>query len=171
VATGSLPITIRATDLPGRTCGPYQEIEVGLQVGREAHDSVPADANRARWSTVARVVPIRSGGVGLRGPAIHGRGEERFLYLVWRAKAAKGPEMFRRAKLQLDAVPPAMIFKAVSEGLALVADLPLTDHCGAPLCASVRPPIIRWSTASVQSSSLSGSIDDAATDPCGRERQ
>ena len=53
--------------------------------------------------------------------------------------------MFRRAKLQLDAVPRSMVAKAVTQGLVLTADLRLTDRCGEPLCASVRPPDVRWS--------------------------
>ncbi len=54
--------------------------------------------------------------------------------------------MFRRAKLQLDAIDPATLDAARRHG-SLTAHLELTDAKGYPLCASVRPPLIRWSTA------------------------
>ena len=54
--------------------------------------------------------------------------------------------MFRRAKLQLDAVPAAMIEAALKSATGeIVAELDLTDAKGGPYCASVRPPAIRWS--------------------------
>ena len=52
--------------------------------------------------------------------------------------------MFRRAKLWLDAIPPAVIDSALDSGL-LVGRLGLTDPKGKPLCAAVRPPVIEWS--------------------------
>jgi hypothetical protein len=54
--------------------------------------------------------------------------------------------MFRRAKLQLDAVPPAILETAVERG-PLLARLGLTDVKGNPLCAAARPPLIDWSAA------------------------
>jgi hypothetical protein len=54
--------------------------------------------------------------------------------------------MFRRAKLWLDAVPDEVMIAAIDARL-LVGRLGLTDDEGRPLCASVRPPRIEWSTA------------------------
>jgi len=54
--------------------------------------------------------------------------------------------MFRRAKLQFDAIDPATLDAARRHG-SLIAHLELTDTKGHPLSASVRPPLIRWSTA------------------------
>lgn len=53
--------------------------------------------------------------------------------------------MFRRAKLQLDAIRPAVLDAALSRGL-LVGRLRLTDPGGHPVCASVRPPAIDWTS-------------------------
>lgn len=64
--------------------------------------------------------------------------------------------MFRRAKLQLDAVPPEVLDAAVTRGL-LVGRLGLTDPHGHPTCASVRPPLIEWIARTAQVSSA---------DPC-----
>ena len=52
--------------------------------------------------------------------------------------------MFRRAKLWLDAIPPDVLDEADRKG-TVVGRLALTDDMGGPLCASVRPPIIKWS--------------------------
>jgi len=126
---------IVATDLPGRTCGPSDEVQVGVQRGRDAIDLVPGDADGARWEFE---VDVRNG--RFTGPYVHGRGDERFLYLVWVA----GPhhEMFRRAKLQLDPLDAA-----TADGRVVEGRLALTDDRGGPVCASVRPPRIAWGVA------------------------
>jgi len=54
--------------------------------------------------------------------------------------------MFRRAKLQLDGVPRAVLADALS-ARQLLGTLELTDSRGGPLCASVRPPLIQWTAA------------------------
>ena len=54
--------------------------------------------------------------------------------------------MFRRAKLWLDAIDPATLDAARQYG-SLIARLELTDTKGHPLCAAVRPPLIRWTAA------------------------
>jgi hypothetical protein len=84
-------------------------------------------------------------GVDLKGPYIQGSPGGRFIYLSWgTVDDAKTFTLFRRAKLWLDAVPPAVIDDAVDLGL-LVGRLGLTDGKGNPLCAAVRPPLIEWS--------------------------
>ncbi|MFZ5475734.1 MAG: DUF5990 family protein [Myxococcota bacterium] len=54
------------------------------------------------------------------------------------------PAVFWRAKLRLDAVPADVLAEALRTGV-LAGELDLTDAEGMPLCASVRPPAIRWS--------------------------
>jgi hypothetical protein len=134
-------LTIEATSLPGRSCGPYVDIEVGVQVRKEVEDLVPGDAAGATWA-----VDVRHLDGDWRGPAVHGPRGERFLYLVWRGRQGPGAPiaMFRRAKLRLDAVPTEVAAEAARTG-ALVGRLGLTDARGMPLCASVKPPGIRWS--------------------------
>jgi hypothetical protein len=124
------------TDMPGLACGPSDGVHVGVQRGREAVELVPGDSEAARWEFD---VDVRNG--RFTGPYVHGRGDERFLYLVWVA----GPhrEMFRRAKLQLDGLDAAAV-----DGGVVEARLPLTDDRGGPVCASVRPPRISWTVAS-----------------------
>lgn len=141
----TITIVVRSWRLPGRTFAAYGDVEVGVQVGKETRDPRPGDADSVEWRVEAKVARDAAGHPVLRGPAIHGKGDERFLYLVWQARGPKGPEMFRRAKLQLDAVPPAMIEAALRATGEIIAELELTDAKGGPRCASVRPPAIRWS--------------------------
>ena len=144
------PIAVRIIGrrLPGRTCGPYTDVSVGLpqKVGCDPAAIVPADVREATWET--RVEISDRGGVpAFRGPAVNGPPHERFLYLAWIGrKAGAAPAMFRRAKLRLDAVPADVLKQALASGV-LVGRLGLTDGTGMPLCASVRPPTIAWTAA------------------------
>jgi hypothetical protein len=54
--------------------------------------------------------------------------------------------MFRRAKLWLDAID-AVTLNAARQNGSLIARVELTDTEGHPLCAALRPPLIRWSAA------------------------
>ncbi len=89
-------------------------------------------------------------GVDLKGPYIQGPPGGRFIYLSWgTVDDAGGFTLFRRAKLWFDAIPPAVIDRAVSLSL-LVGRLGLTDGRGNPLCAAVRPPVIEWSATATE---------------------
>jgi len=148
-------IRIEASNLPGRSCGPspdapggYHNVHVGLQRGgrpRELLGLTPGDAPAGSWTIDCS--PVRSSmGVDLKGPYIQGPPGGRFIYLSWGTVDDAGAfTLFRRAKLWLEAIPPAVVEAAVDLG-ALVGRLGLTDGKGNPRCASVRPPLIRWSS-------------------------
>jgi uncharacterized protein DUF5990 len=149
-------IRIEASDLPGLSCGPspdrpggHSNIHVGVQRRSrpgELLGLVPGDASSAAWTLDCKATSS-STGVDLTGAYIQGRPSARFIYLSWGTlDDAHDFEMFRRAKLQLDAVPPAVLEEAVKLGL-LVGRLGLTDAKGNPLCAAVRPPAIEWAAA------------------------
>jgi hypothetical protein len=133
-------LVIRGRDLPGAACAGHDRIGVGLQVGSEPVGVVAGNATDARWETDVTVV-----GDDFRGPAVHGKRGERFVYLTWGDLAGGSFEMFRRAKLMLSRVDPALIEEAVSDDRCLVADVGLTDEKGNPRCARVDPPAVRWS--------------------------
>jgi hypothetical protein len=140
-----LRIRIVGTALPGRACGNYTEVFVGLQVGQDVVQTVEADVARAVFEADATL----AGGV-VRGPAIHGGSRERFLYLSWggREGPARKMAMFRRAKLQLDVVDAKLLAQVAADPqLVLEGELGLTDAKGMPRCASVRPPLITWRVA------------------------
>lgn len=141
-------VRIIGRQLPGRTWGPYVDVTVGLarKVGCDPADGVPADRRQAIWET--RVdVRARDGAAGFRGPAVNGPPHQRFLYLTWIGRQGRAaPAMFRRAKLRLDTVPAAVLAAALHSGV-LVGRLGLTAADGTPVCASVLPPAISWSSA------------------------
>jgi hypothetical protein len=76
---------------------------------------------------------------------VHGKKGERFLYLTWGDLGADGSfAMFRRAKLMIGDIEPALLADAARTDGVLVASLPLTDEHGCPRCARVKPPLITW---------------------------
>ncbi len=140
------------TELPGRRCADprpdglvYENVHVGVQRRREVVDIVPGDAPTATWDLTLEP-SVRDGARDFRGPFARGRRGDRFLYLSWGSVDADGHfEMFRRAKLMLDAVTPELVQAADRPGHRLVATLGLTAADGMPRCAAVRPPVIGWS--------------------------
>jgi hypothetical protein len=133
-------IVVRGHDLPGASACGHGQIGVGLQVRSEPVGVVPGDAPAARWETDVRLVDGDA-----RGPAVHGRRGERFLYLTWGDVSDGGFTMFRRAKLMLDRVDPDLVAHADRDDLPLVASVVLTDEKGGPRCARVDPPAVEWS--------------------------
>jgi hypothetical protein len=146
-------LRIIGTDLPGRSCGPggdfpgYDGIHVAVQ-GKdkpsELLDPQPGDAERVSWSLPCTVT-TGADGLVLSGPYIQNRLGGRFVYLSWvTINGAGRATMFRRGKLMLDAVAPALLAQAVEHG-QLRARLTLTDAKGHPVCARLVPPLVQWS--------------------------
>jgi hypothetical protein len=130
-------LEIRGHHLPGRSFeaddGPCRAVHVGVQLGREPAQLVPGDAEAAVWRLELTPVPV-GGGTDYRGPAVQGRRGARFVYLTWGDVDADGGfRMFRRAKLMLADLPDAE---------HVVAEVHLTDECGGPRCARLRPPAL-----------------------------
>jgi hypothetical protein len=132
---------IVGSDLPGLSCSPaptetgvYSNIHVGVQRGREVVDLVAGDAANA---TFEFEVGVRNG--RFAGPYVHGRGDQRFIYLSWGEITEGEFRMFRRAKVQLDSLDPTKV-----DGRTVIAELGLTDAKGHPTCGSIRPPAVEW---------------------------
>lgn len=151
-----MQVRIEGAALPGISCGcnpeppgTYENVHVGVQRRNrpaELLGLVPGDAGAATWALDCDAVQTPAG-VDLKGPYIEGPAHRRFIYLSWGAvDATDSFAMFRRAKLWLDAVAPAVLDRAIGQGV-LVGRLGLTDPKGHPLCGSVRPPVIEWSAA------------------------
>lgn len=146
-APRSIAVRIEARELPGRSCGPYREIAVGFvsTAGEHPLVMVPGDAREAAWETTIEV-RAKDGTPAFRGPAVNGPAHERFFYLSWIGREGRAASaMFRRAKLRLDAIPPQVLSEAARTG-KLVGRLSLTAPDGMPLCASVKPPVIDWTS-------------------------
>jgi hypothetical protein len=145
-------VQLRARDLPGRRFAGHTNVHVGLQRGRRSSRREPGseveqrwagDAEHARWELVVTVT-----GDDLRGPHVHGRRDDRYVYLSWIDVAPDGTAtMFRRARLMFASVPRDVLAAAARPGWRLVGELPLTDRSGQPLDGAVRPPAIAWSAA------------------------
>lgn len=148
---GGVRVVIEGFDLPGRKfCDPdgnsLDDVRVGVQVRRDPRDLVVGDAARARWELEVSVVTGADGTWDFRGPAVHGRRGDRFLYLTWGNVDGTGHfHMFRRAKLMLDRIDPRLVGEAEAHGRPLVGAVRLTDQDGGPRCARVDPPDLEWS--------------------------
>jgi hypothetical protein len=128
-------IVIKGHELPGRRCGSYDNVHVALQVGSRPEGLVSGDATEAEWVTEVRVI-CHDDGRDFRGPAVHGKRGERFLYLTWGEYDGRDFAMFRRAKLMLDDLP--------ADSGEVVVHVGLTDGQGMPPCARLRDPVVRW---------------------------
>jgi len=131
--------------LPGRRCGTYNNVHVGIQCGREVVDIHAADEDAVTWTVDVEVRLDRAGAPDVRGACIHGRPGARFLYLSWGTIDAAGIfTMFRRAKILFADIEPHMLDAAHQSARHLQAHLELTDRHGGPRCGSVRPPDVQW---------------------------
>jgi hypothetical protein len=141
----TLQLRISGSNLPGRQFESFQDVHLGIQHRAESIDIVPGDATGVTFDLTVEVVPGGAAGFDFRGPYVHGKRGERFLYLSWGDLTHDGSfAMFRRAKLHLSALDPADVVYATATGTIVEGHLGLTDGKGGPLCAAVRPPAITW---------------------------
>ena len=145
-----MEIAIHGQRLPGRmfrNAGvPIHNVHVGVQVRDLPVDLVAADAESAEWHVDVRVDVADDGAYDFRGPAVHGRRGARFIYLTWGDVGIDGSfAMFRRAKLMLDSIEPALLRAAVDGPSPVHAHIDLTDDYGGPRCATVNAPALTWS--------------------------
>ena len=142
VQTGGMRLVIRGRDLPGASRPGYDRIGVGAAGALRARwASCAGDAASARWETEVSVVDD-----DFRGPAVHGKRGERFVYLTWGDLSDGGFDDVpaRQADARRASIPPWSPRPRTRAG-ALVADVVLTDEKGGPRCARVDPPAVTWS--------------------------
>jgi len=121
-----------------------ENVHGGVQIRREPAQLIRADVADAHWEVDVELVR-KDDVVDFRGPAVQGARGDRFVYLTWGEVRPDGVfEMFRRAKLMLDRIEPALIAAAAAAG-HLKAVVDLTGDDGGPRCARVDPPAIEWS--------------------------
>jgi len=134
-------LQIQGRHLPGRVWRSrdeyYDNIHVGIQVGKEPRELVRADAGSASWTVPIEVV-TRGDDLDFRGAAVQGKPGARFVYLTWGDVGDDGSfSMFRRAKLMLADLAPL-----ATDAQQVIARVDLTDECGAPRCARLTPPAL-----------------------------
>jgi Family of unknown function (DUF5990) len=112
---------------------------------------VPADAGEAVWDLVLALAPARDGGLEVRGPWVHGRPGDRFLYLSWGEAGGDGTwQMFRRLKLWPGDAGAEALERAAGPGQRLELHLVLTDSQATPLCGGrAVADRMAWRVASV----------------------
>ena len=84
---------------------------------------------------------------------MQGRRGERFVYLTWGDVGIDGTfAMFRRAKLMLSQLAPAVAARAADDPdqVGVAADVQLSDRFGHPRCARVDPPAVTWSLSDLR---------------------
>jgi Family of unknown function (DUF5990) len=147
---GRMLVEIRGHNLPGSTfCAEgveYANVWVAVQERKDPVGRVRGDASAATWRVEVRVEVGDDGALDFKGPGVHGKRGDRFLYLTWGNVGDDGGfEMFRRAKLMLNRVDSDLVHLAERSGAPLVATVDLTDGRGGPRCARVDPPALVWS--------------------------
>ena len=139
-----LNVKIVGERLPGRTFEDHGNVHVGVQRGDEVVQVQPGDAASVKFTFGIVLRELDDGGIDFRSPFVHGKPGDRFFYLSWGDVGDDGSfSMFRRAKLLLSAVPTGLVTAKTG---SLEGYLSLTDAKGGPVCASVRPPAVNWST-------------------------
>lgn len=118
------------------------DVLVGMPRGRLIESPRPVAGSSMTFVAELDVV-ITPDGVDYRGPFVQGRKGDRFLYLSWGHDDGDGFVLDRRAKLMLGVLDPAEMAGARDDAV-LEGRLSLIDARGGPVCAAVRPPLIRW---------------------------
>jgi hypothetical protein len=141
----SVPMRIVGRRLPGSSWSGRQGIHIGVQHGTEVVGLVIGDAADAVFDIDLEVIADGNGEPDFRGPYVHGRRGERFVYLSWGEVDDEGTfSMFRRLKLHLAPLLEQCSAEGVLAAKKIQAVLELTDTRGRPLAASVRPPWVTW---------------------------
>ncbi len=132
--------------LPGSSWSGRHGIHVGVQRGNDdVLGLVFGDAADAVFDIEIDSVEGSDGQAGFRGPYVHGRRGERFVYLTWGEVHEQGIfTMFRRLKLHLAPLAEQASVETLLAAKKIQAVLELTDTRGRPLAASVRPPWVTW---------------------------
>jgi hypothetical protein len=131
--------------LPGASWSGRHGIHVGVQCGVDVVGLVTGDAADAVFDIDLDVVVGADGRPDFRGPYVHGRRGERFVYLSWGEVDDAGTfAMFRRLKLHLAPLVEQSPAETLLVAKKIQAVLELTDTRGRPLAASVRPPWVTW---------------------------
>ena len=122
----------------------------GMQAKREVDDPVPA-VETTDFDIDVEAKAVEPAGHDFRGPWVHGRKGDRFLYLSWGLPGPADPfVMFARAKLKLADIPPELIDGSRAGDDIIVCEVQATNEKGHPASGTIRPPRVRWSGQSIE---------------------
>jgi len=111
---------------------------------RNTHVDTPKPATRTTTFEIDIDMANTPTGRDFRGPYVHGRAGDRFLYLSWGlGESADDFTMFARAKLPLGQIPDQLL-QAAEDGAVLVGELEATNAKGEPASGTIRAPALTW---------------------------
>ncbi len=141
----NLAIRVVAVDPPGNCYGAAMPILLGTQRNKDVEQVVSA-TETAEFRLDVGVVSM-SAGFDFKGPYVHGRKGDRFLYLSWGvAQAGEGFEMFARAKLKFEDLERKLLVDVLTlDEPLLTCTMQATNEKGHPASGTIRPPRITWS--------------------------
>ncbi len=145
-------IQVNGHDLPGASCipapddpRPHDNVHVGIGRREMATELVRGDASEATWRFEVRAIADENRRFDFRGPLVDGPRGDRFLYLNWVNVEKDGRcRLFRRAKIMLTDIDPALVERAVADETELHCDAGLTDAKGNPNCPRFRRTELSW---------------------------
>ncbi len=147
MSTGThLAFEIECYDFPCAALSPYAHLRLGIQERDDVKQDVSCTDAAARFQFVLEAV-FEPGGESVvwRGAYAHGPRAVRFVYLCWGAWGEGGWQHFRRAKVPLNGLDPALIQRAIQEGRPLKARIRMTDARGEPVAATLKTDQVAWS--------------------------
>lgn len=130
-----------------RQCfGERDDVQIGIQRGREVVAYVPVTAADAQFALLLDLLVGEDGGVSdFRGPYAQGPRGARFVYLSWgRIDEAGEFAMIGRVKLPLPALDLDALARLKDGNTLLTARAELSDARGRPVTGSLRAPQLIW---------------------------
>ncbi len=129
-------IQIQCRKLPGTRFEQRTAVRLGIQKRREVIDDVPADADCVTFRAVLKVAESGTAKPNFLGPYVHGKPDDRFLYLCWGEWTERGWDGFRRAKVSLKSLGWDRLNEAWGNGEPIKLTVEMTDTKGGPRCGS-----------------------------------
>ncbi len=145
----NIDFEIECYDFPCVALFPYAHLRLGIQERNDVRQDVPctpcpSEGVRFHFALKADMDPA-GGTVAFRGGYAQGPREARFIYLCWGAWGEGGWQHYRRAKVPLGGLAPGAVEGAIREARPIRARIRMTDACGEPVTATLKPEQVEWS--------------------------
>jgi len=120
-----------------------RRLVVGVQRNQDVEQMSKTSGETVDFSILIDLIDTPDG-IDFRGPYVHGRKGERFLYVCWGSIESDGEfQRIARTKLMLGDVETELLDSAKS-GSTLEATVVATDDRGQLRTGRVRPPAVTW---------------------------
>jgi hypothetical protein len=140
----SIEIQITIEPLPP---APVGQLQLGVQRGKvvTSVQNVLPGLTKLTVSLEVTAVPKPDHTFDWKGPFVHGRPGERFLYLNWGKQQSTGWLGLRRAKIPLGRIPTELVETAVAENHILHGQLSGLAKDDGPVAATVKT--VAWQSS------------------------